>query len=1115
MADDRGIESTSVDPRTAPEGGISALENSEIDAAKAGATPEQIQAAQRKTSKLEENAPKPKKPSANVTFSDGTTATIEGKDRAHIIETFQLHETSLKANKLAGEAQAKRLATADAFQQSIITTPIGARPLPSQEVVQHVDPFTGAPIQGMPMDPTIQSDNEGALHGQAWDAGVDVRRGTGISDSFAIGLTNVKDPQLQLLVLQKSARKRLTDAGHAAGLDMNPIYRDPNTDKIMIATPVLPEDVEKWGEDPANVGGVRMVMANDLGPSLGDVVEFLPDAPVMAAEIAAGVGALAVTKSPQAALALSTAATGFLNTWNTPLKNAVLKQVYGLTQEEIDKYSDPNEALKASAFAMSAEFGMGQLLYVANAAKRANPKRNMFTEEDLPFLISKAEEVGQVLKGVEKWTGKLTLSDETMAASVGVGTKEGRGAGLAVFSSEAASKLGIANKRAAAATDLRSRLQVLDGFVSMTNEAVTEASDPAALAKMYRDGMLFKNKDGLIEPPAGAATQQRVADVESGLRGKADLDDVGTTLAQSEADAARALSVQDRALAKIDNNMTTMTPDELLAATDDSMGQAIKDAQQSWGIVDEILEFDDTMKAAGIVLRQTPHSATSKAINKIEREGLNNLSAKLGAKDTKFADDLAALRNPESGTLDIKSLQRLDSQLSHELRSMDRPGADSLGYDRHQIQELQRAINTQIQNADWIRSSTGKVVPALKKRGLNALKVANDATHFKSVMAQKKSIRNLTSVEPTFVEVDGVMRKTGSFEFNNMAGEALDKIMKDPQLMKNIVDVTRQNPQVKSALSEEMLSMYKRQVTPDGQAWTQAGHNRFMQQYGDHMDIVFGPEHAAKVSNLETLGSTVSALANRNARLEAVFAGRFGKDFLVEGGLNADHFVGHVMSSSNMNSKQLRNMMDEVKRIDPDLHTALKAETGNYIVDRIATGALLSGDGKAMDTLMKEVSPRLSAIMGEQYVKDFREFRNVLDMFRRADQASGVSGIPSQASWLAITRSMLGPLSKKQRFLTSYNRIQKSFGAQRTLEIMSDPDQLHKLVRLSKISPTTMVGAGIVAELGIREHLRPEDSERLDEMPDTLPTTEGLKGYMMKIRAAQDAGRRVRDGTQK
>ena len=1072
---------------------------------------------------------------AKVVHSDGSEAIYTGETKEDIIANRNTYEGTLEAARMeqkASEAIFTRIA--DFQNKVVVTPPTGeARPRPTQEVRQDLDPFTGAPILGTGLtavqeDGTIgpkkgiSSDNPGALHGRAWDQGVSVERGADIPTRFIQGLTATGSPELQAAALQKYARKQLSAAGIDVDTSITPVWADENTGKIMIATPITEDSVERYGEDPANIGGIRRVMANELGLDFGDIVEFLPDAPVVASSVAVAAVAGAITKSPYVALATNTAVNSALESMNVGAKRALLKNMVGLTDEEIEAGTDPDEAIKAFLFTAGGELLTGGFLAAVNKVRRRN-KNRVLTAADVEEMSKYAPEITEAVGTLDEWTGGIRLSDSDVIKSLGTMSGKEGPVGIAQRAGDILRKAGMPIRRSTARLDASNRLRVAGGLGNLTDNAINAGTDPESLARLHRDGVLTPGKGGLdiTTPQDGLPQQQRVDDVGANLRSGADLDGVGTTVDSQAADAARTLEAQDKALEQIAKRRNDAKPEDILNITDKAVQQAKADEAHSWSIFQDAIGYNDTTKKAAIGIKQSPNSATSRALNRIDREGMNNLSSAFGAKDARLVGDLEALRN---GTvLDANALYRLESQLGAEIRRMDT--TDGLGYTKHNLNEVRKAIKDQMRNGNWVDIETGTTMSKSWQRGtMDKLDAAREASEFNTVIATDTTVDQLVHSRPVFTQgpdtvaadgtvTAGTMRKTGDYEFDNISNMQVQKLLNDPKIMRNVYDATRDNPQVKAAMSNELKEEYLTFVGRDSSDWTQTKHNAFMKKYRAQFDLTFGAEDAARITNAETMGAAVAKASARATRMTNLFTERFGKDFVEKGGLNAKSFANHVMTTQGMNAKQLSNTMDEIKRIDPDLHIQLKAEVGNYFVDRVSSGALLHGNGDQLNKLIKDEGPVLEAVLGKQYLDDVKKFQKVLKLFQFSDQSKPLTGEPIQAAWLQITRSLLGPLSRKQRFLTSYNRISSGFRSKGLLEMMADPATMKQFMKLEKMTPFTAAWTATVGRLGLEQLLSPEDQARLEELKTDLPREKDVSSELARLKMRREKSLRESQAT--
>lgn len=364
-------------------------------------------------------------------------------------------------------------------------------------------------------------------------------------------------------------------------------------------------------------------------------------------------------------------------------------------------------------------------------------------------------------------------------------------------------------------------------------------------------------------------------------------------------------------------------------------------------------------------------------------------------------------------------------------------------------------------------------MPAVQRRGLELYGTANNATVYKSNVAQKDTIRHLTDLEPVFtpqtVMVNGKPTtqqvQTGT-RFTNMPAEVRDKLFSDASAMRDVLSVTGNNPQVRSAMASELEAIYRREVYPDGEFKAGAAQ-AFNRKYSDHMELLFGSDNAAKITNVETMSAALRAQQANLRRVEQTFVDNFGGLFRKGDRIAPDHLVKEAMTSGSIDSTQLRNTMQVLDRVDPALATSMRAEMAQWLTDRAVSGAILRS-GDSLRGLMNAHGAKIGAVMGAQYVKDMRKLVGALDIIDASKLARRVTD-PTQGPYLQLTRTIFGALSSTQRRVTALNRFMRHRGARKGLEIMSDPEKLRQFIKLGELSPSQFASTAVIGNLGLRD----------------------------------------------
>ncbi|MHC4372109.1 MAG: hypothetical protein ACYSW8_31270, partial [Planctomycetota bacterium] len=185
------------------------------------------------------------------------------------------------------------------------------------------------------------------LANQARERGVDVNSGAALPERLGQGLAGLKDPQLRFSMLDSHYRKQLNEAGIQWPETVPTVMVEQQTGQLAYVRPITEDDHD---DNPDNIGRTRLTLVDPVGLELGDMAEWLPSISVAAGETAGAVVA-GLLKSPQAAAWASSGITAAIEFAASPLKDKLLRDYYGVTDEELEKYSNPDEALHQAMLA--------------------------------------------------------------------------------------------------------------------------------------------------------------------------------------------------------------------------------------------------------------------------------------------------------------------------------------------------------------------------------------------------------------------------------------------------------------------------------------------------------------------------------------------------------------------------------------------------------------------------------------------------------------------------------------------------------------------------------------------------------------------------------------------
>ena len=1100
------IEGNAQDPRAAEEGGISRVENAEIDAQLAGATPEQIAAAQRQTTSTPEEAPRPKgtegKRKAQVTFTDGTSATMYVNTKEELDSAVEAHEVSIRSAQHQARVTEENAAKADNILSRVIETPHGSfdqTPVGAKETsffsgFSSIGGIGGAGAVPIPQGGEVQSDNETKLLQQFAAKGGDVTTGAPADVRFLAGALSSKDKNVAPHILNEYVKQQYRDEGVDYPEGMAAVFLDRETGKIFYNRVVTQASVDAGVDKQEDVGGIYRTLVNDMDVSAGDMAEYFIDTADVVAEAGGAIGAAAATgaatKNPYIAYTASTALAGTIAGLSVPVRNGIIKHMTGMTDEEIADMSDPDEALHKVMWAVGGETAGVAVIQAVRAVRQSG--RILKDKEAVDTIIDASRQQVKVWNDLEG-LGIPVVRPSAGATAVSASQRaRGAGAELAVFAADSARRLSPKNKVRAEVQNLSARQNLDAGLMEVTNRAVSPSTSSRAAGLEARQGIMM---------PKGSIGEETVEETAAILN-KSEIDrGTGPSSRQDFADDAITKEEQRaRATAQATKSgkVTLAREKKLLKELEAEVDKAHVDHKDKWGKVDSITGVDETNPLGNLRVNNPEGSPVREALSVIEARGGASLSKAVGNSSNKLVEDLQRLKE---GTLDFHSLQELDSKISHEIRKANNNNPNlQMPFAARDLQDIQVAINKQIDLQDYSRMprqtmdkelDRARPTPVSTEDSTllhDAYREANQATAYYRQVAQRDSVEGILEAKQVFK--DG--KPTGKFKFAGAPHATIQDMLNSPRAVMDVLDFSGHLPSLKAGLSEELLGIYKRSVIDDTGQWGRGAHNAFMDKYADQAAMLWGKGESATLRNLESVTKAADRTAGRAMEADKLFARNFGDEFAKEGGATVDNMTTHFLAGNTKPSQVVR-ILKEVEKVSPDMAHGIRAEYAQKMMDEIA-GKAVGLDPAKLTKYIQDKGEVTSAVLGKQYVKDLQKFADASKILDDSVSHSATSGLAIQAPWLALTRSMLGSLSKKQRFLTAYNRISRGYGSQKALEIMADPDQLRRLMRLEKMNPTSRAAQAEILRLGLEGEFGSDAFKVDDRAPITMKDLQTLKG---------------------
>jgi hypothetical protein len=889
-------------------------------------------------------------------------------------------------------------------------------------------------------------DEDWVLHNQARDRGIDIDSGATMDVRLGQGLASLKDPQLRYNMLETHYRKKLYEAGVEWPENVPVVMLEQQTGKLAYVRPIGEDDINR-GDSPENVGKTRLTLVNPEGFDVGDMAEFLPAFTIGALEVGGSLAAGAVGStvgSPQAAIFASAGITAGIEALATPVKNKLLKEYYGVSDEELAKFSDPDEALNQALLGGGLDLAMGQAWVFGRWMKNRSGKRTL-TEDDYTALVDELDEVRKIEADFKLATGEA-IEDPLMfveAASKKMDTTTGQSIG--VKSVNFFKRLPEKIKRVMSTANDVTRLKLARGFRYIANKATAETEN------LSRVGL---DENGLVM--TRDAITDNADDILYLTRQEYGVNAAQRNVAETTDEAARAMD-------EIHDAVATANYKDINTITTNDVAIAKANEELQWAYWKDMLEPNATGSQFNIGISNGPNSPIRRTLGSLNREAADNYSKTLGDRTAGFVNDLEALKGE---TLDIMGLQRLRSDMLRAKRKVSN-GTDTSGWTENEISELIDSIDATMIKNDWVRISTGKKVPAVQRQGLDQWHKARESTDFMNNIARNSTVQDLVDSVQVFDSAVG--RRVGERRrFTMQPAQVRDTLFEagNSGALLDVMNISGHHPGLRAALANELEAVYKGMALNADGTFARGGYNKFMQQYGDHAEILFGPERAAKLTHADSMARAVEDVNLTAKKVEDAYKNAFG-DAVDPQKVGANGVANTIMSSSNVTARQARTLMNRLKQIDPSLHAATRAEFSQWMYGQLAKNPVQLKNGNAIRTLLEGSKDKISAVMGPQFVADLKAVQRATDLVDLSDLARGVAE-PVSPAWLQVTRSVFGPLSRKQRFMTAANRIMRGRGAAKAISLMSDPDKLRGFVQLGKLNPNSAAFWSTANALGLR-----------------------------------------------
>ena len=902
----------------------------------------------------------------------------------------------------------------------------------------------------------------------AAERGVDIQTGAPASIRAKAGLLG-SDPEAASLALEGLISEELKKAGVRLPEGVPAVFQDESTGRLAYFRP-QPD------------GTLKPTLVNPPGVEMGDLGENAPGAVALAAEVGASIGGALVGGALGAAEVIGApagAVTGGMMATAAaiPLIENARKEIarsFGVPDEIVDQITN-DEILQKTLVGMGFELGgpvaMGALNWLRN---RYIVGGGRFTEEDIAEFERLIGEQAKDLTEIAKRTGVR------MEGDLGSATGDPY---LIAMGSLARSRARGGEALARSVADIQARFdetRALDSLLGNNVPGAPVILDPATAGAAAKT---------TLRRPLTAA-EERVARREMGLEEAAGRIQVPSTYQTYS-------GVQEDLAGRYRN----------LEATEES----------AWGRFRSASGYNADTGVSSVAVLNTGDTPIKRALESLDEQGQQALSASLEASQRSFVSDLGyrapdteaaqealnlqrvllnepgvtprqveqALAFKESGmmeealspqrmmqdTLDLNQLHFLLSHLKKEKRAIQN-NASALGWRTGDLNKVISAVETQIREGGMVNRSNGQALGTLDAAEVaSSFLQANSATVNKAMFNENKVARELIS-----------LNSNGKFK---TSPEDIRGILFTPGSSSNLNSIlgsTGPSPATRAGLLGELESLYKTSVLDDAGRFSQAAHDRFMREYSGHLRILTGREAGTpRINNVAEFGALVRQAENTAKSVQATLRKTFGDI------LTSDNQFGTDIARALFSGGQRRYTPDQVNELvrrlnrdAPELLGDIRYHASDFIRSKMVgkDGQL---DAGALNAFLNNNRANLTSLYGGDYVAGLDLMNRHMQRSLRGEMGKAPAEELQTPAMMAF-RTLFGPLSTTQRRLTAAQRADRAFKQASLLNMVGDPESLRKYLQLNRQTPGSIARLNTFLELGARVDDLPEQEQQMVEM---------------------------------
>jgi len=277
----------------------------------------------------------------------------------------------------------------------------------------------------------------------------------------------------------------------------------------------------------------------------------------------------------------------------------------------------------------------------------------------------------------------------------------------------------------------------------------------------------------------------------------------------------------------------------------------------------------------------------------------------------------------------------------------------------------------------------------------------------------------------------------------------------NPEAIRHLVNVFSSHPAGVPTLQGAMLATYRNEVVRDGIPQA-ALHRRFIEQNGDAIDALFpGGAQIRQLGEFEkVVTKNIKRFEDFEANVQQIFRGRIQN-------LAPERVAEQALSSAF-------SVKDVSRIVSLAGQAGVKEEYRRAIGDQIRRRFMSETSGlnlNSLDKFVNKEAEKLSAVFGEQYIRDMRLLTKALKTAQT--DAGGIAVTRKPTLIESIARSTIArPLSAPGVALTRALKFRAVAGERLLAKAIMEPDALRQIVAQSNSDIRNRKVATLLAVLG-------------------------------------------------